>query len=91
MVEYRASLNLSNSITRVKIRHQEIEAQRARMEAMPSAPPVQPTPEAVPHIVVQTPADESVTMTLRVVGNQRQIDLLIQFLDDHWYTYEEVK
>lgn len=90
MVEYRATLNVSRSVTVVNERHRAIEAQRARMEATP----VQPVVESVPvqpevrHVIVQTNADEEITKTLRVFGSQRKLDALIEFLDDGWYKYE---
>ncbi len=96
MVEYRASLNTSHAIMTVNNRHKAIEEERARNEQPePQAPTVAPEPQPVvpipepevPHVIVKSASDEEKTMTIKVTGNQRQIDRLMQYLDESWYTY----
>jgi len=90
MVEYRNTLNASRSVTTINERHKAIEAQRARMDAVPVQPAFEPIPvqPAVPRVIVSTRSDDEITKTVRITGSQRKIDALVQFLEDGWYKYE---
>ena len=90
MVEYRNTLNASRSVTTINERHKAIEAQRARMDAVPSQASFEPIPvqPAVPRVIVATHADDEITKTVRITGSQRKIDALVHFLEDGWYKYE---
>jgi len=90
MVEYRNTLNASRSVTTINERHKAIEAQRARMDAVPSQAAFEPIPvqPAVPRVIVATHTDGEITKTVRITGSQRKIDALVQFLEDGWYKYE---
>ena len=90
MVEYRNTLNASRSVTTINERHKAIEAQRARMDAVPSQAAFEPIPvqPAVPRVIVATHTDDEITKTFRITGSQRKIDALVQFLEDGWYKYE---
>lgn len=90
MVEYRNTLNASRSVTTINERHKAIEAQRARMDAVPAQAAFEPIPAqpAVPRVIVATHADDEITKTIRITGSQRKIDALMTFLEDGWYKYE---
>jgi len=91
LVEYKESLNAPRAITAVNARHKAMEEVREKMDITPAASAfVPPPPPEVPHIVVQTKADDEKTVMIQVTGNQRQIDNLLKFLGDSWYTFKVI-
>ena len=91
LVEYKEFLNAPRAISAVNARHKALEEVREKMDVAPAASAfVPPPPPEVPHIVVQTKADDEKTITIQITGNQRQIDNLLKFLGDSWYTFKVI-
>jgi len=92
IVEYKTRLDASYAIKTVNSRHKAMEEVRTVMDITPvSAPAIPVPPPEVPHIVIQTKADDEKTITIQIMGNQRQIDNLLKFLGDSWYTFKVVE